>query len=385
MDSCDVLIIGAGIAGASAAYELAPFASVVLLEREHAPGQHATGRAAALFAPGAGTRVVRALSVASRGFFEARADGLAAAPMLTPRGALIIARVDQLASLDACQAAASAAGRSLLRLDGGAALARVPALRPDYVAGALYDPEPCDLDGAALHRAYLEGLRARGGRLVTGAEVLRVSGEGPPWRVETRAGAFASAVLVDAAGAWADRLAQLIGVTPVGLAHEQHSAFLWQPTQEPDPAWPLVRDVDEAFRFRPDGGLLLGAPPAAAMPAPGDVEPDAQAVTGAIARIEQASRLRLHKMIRSWAALCTFSADRSPVVGMEETVPGFFWLAGQGDVGIQTAPALARAAARLLVDGVLPDDLLALGLTAEDLMPARLRPLAYRPINAGEV
>jgi len=385
MDSCDVLIIGAGVAGASAAYELAPFANVVLLEREHEPGWHATGRATAEFAPGAGNRVVRALSGASRHFFETRAEGLAERPVLTPRGALIIAREDQLASLDACQAAASAAGRPLERLEGGAALEHLPALRPDYVAGALYDPELCDLDGAALHRGYLEGFKERGGRVVSDAEVLRISGEGAPWRTETRAGPFESAVLVDAAGAWADRLAQLAGVTPVGLTFTRRSAFLLQSTLELDPGWPMVGDVDAAFRFRPDAGLLLGVAADTPTTAPGDLQPDEREVAGAIGRIEQATRLRMHRLIRSWAGLCTFTADRSPVVGMEETVPGFFWLAGQGDAGIQAAPALARAAARLLVDGVLPDDLLTLGLTAEDLMPARLRPLAYRPANVGRL
>jgi D-arginine dehydrogenase len=385
MDSCDVLIIGAGIAGASIAYELAPYASVVLLEREREPGRHATGHAAATFAPGHGNPVVRALTRASRRSFEARIDGLADQPVLTSRGALIIAREDQHARLDACQAAAAASGHPLERLDAGAALALAPALRPEYVAGALYDPDLCDLDGAAIHRGYLDGLHARGGRLVTDAEVLRVGGEGAPWRVETRAGPFESAVLVDAAGAWADELAQLAGVIPVGLTFTRRHGFLLQPTLEPEPDWPLVRDVDEAFRFRPDAGLLLGAPADSPASAPGAAQPDERQVAGAITRIEQASRLRMHRLIRSWAGLCTFTADRSPVVGMEETVPGFFWLAGQGDAGIQIAPALAHAAARLLVDGVLPDDLLALGLTAEDLMPARLRPLAYRPVNVGGV
>ncbi len=373
MQTSDVLVIGAGIAGASAAYELAPYARVVLLEREPQPGYHATGRSAAVFAPTYGNRVIRALTQASHGFYRDRAGGLAEQAVLAPRGAMVIGRADQLPALERLLAETGPEVRGLERLDRAALLARLPVLRPDYVAGGIYDPSTMDLDVAAIHQAYLKGFRARGGELITDAEVVRIATDFAPWRVETRAGPFEAAVLIDAAGAWADALAVLAGVAPIGLVAKRRTAFVFEPSLAVDRHWPAVVDADEQFYFKPEAGLLLGSP-ADATPMPAcDVQADELDVALAVDRIERATRMRVLRVPRRWAGLRTFAADQTPVVGMEETVPGFFWLAGQGGYGIQTAPALARAAASLLVDGVLPDDLLGRGLVAEDLLPLRFR------------
>ncbi len=373
MQTCDVLVIGAGIAGASAAYELTPYARVVLLEREPQPGYHTTGRSAAVFAPAYGNRVIRALTQASYGFYRDRTGGLAEHAVLAPRGALVIGRADQSPTLDRLLAETAPEVRGLERLDQGALLARLPVLRPDYVAGAIFDPSAMDLDVAAIHQAYLKGFRARGGELITDAKVIRIATDFAPWRVETRAGPFEAAVLVDAAGAWADQLAALAGVAPIGLVAKRRTAFLFDPSVPVDRHWPAVIDADEQFYFKPESGLLLGSPADATPMPPCDVQPEELDIALAVDRIERATRFRVLRVPRRWAGLRTFAADQTPVVGMEETVPGFFWLAGQGGYGIQTAPALARAAASLLVDGVLPDDLLGRGLVAEDLLPLRLR------------
>jgi D-arginine dehydrogenase len=376
MQSCDVLIVGAGIAGASAAYEIAPFARVVLLERESQPGYHTTGRSAAVFAPAYGNRVIRALTAASHAFYQERAGGLAEHPVLAPRGALFVAREDQIATLDALQAETASEVPALERLDPAELLARMPVLRAEYVAGGLYDPTSMDLDVAAIHQGYLQGFRARGGRVITEAEVRAVGADGAPWRLETRAGPFEAAVLVDAAGAWADALAQLAGALPVGLSPKRRTALLFEPSIPPDPTWPLVLDANEQFYFKPESGVLLGSPADETPVPPCDVQPEELDVAIAIDRIERAASFRVTHVRRKWAGLRTFAPDRTPVVGMEESAPGFFWLAGQGGYGIQMAPALARAAAKLLVEGVLPDDLLARGLVAEDLLPLRLRQAA---------
>jgi D-arginine dehydrogenase len=378
MPSCDVLVIGAGIAGAAAAYEIAPFARVVLLERESQPGYHTTGRSAAVFAPAYGNRVIRALTAASRRFYDERVGGLVDRAVLAARGGLIIGRADQTGALERLYAETAPQVRGLERLGPQQLLERLPVLRPDYVAAGIYDPSAMDLDVAAIHQAYLKGFRARGGQLVTDAEVTRIATETAPWRVETRAGRFEAAVLVDAAGAWADELAALAGVAPLGLVPKRRTAFLFEPLVPVDRRWPAVIDAEEQFYFKPESGLLLGSPADETPMSPCDVQPEELDVAIAVDRIERASRCRVHRVARRWAGLRTFAADKTPVVGMEETVPGFFWLAGQGGSGIQTAPALARAAAGLLVDGVLPDDLLGLGIAAEDLMPARLRPAVGR-------
>ena len=373
MQTCDVLVVGAGIAGASAAYELAPYARVILLERERQPGYHSTGRSAAVFAPAYGNRVIRALTAASQRFYQDRLGGLAEQAVLLPRGALFIARADQQAALDELLADSAGQVAGLERLEPAQLLARVPALRPDYVAAGVYDPSTTDLDVAAIHQAYLKGFRARGGQLVLDAEVTRIATKVAPWRIETRAGPFEAAVLVDAGGAWADQLAGLAGVAPVGLVAKRRTAFLFEPSTGVERAWPVVIDVDEQFYFKPESGLLLGSPADETPVPPSDVQPEELDVALAVDRIERATRFRVLRVPRRWAGLRTFAPDRTPVVGMEEMAPGFFWLAGQGGYGIQTAPALARSAARLLVDGVLPDDLLARGLVAEDPLPLRFR------------
>jgi D-arginine dehydrogenase len=373
MQSCDVLIVGAGIAGASAAYEIAPFAKVILLERERQPGYHTTGRSAAVFAPAYGNRVIRTLTAASHAFYRERAGGLADHPVLAPRGALFVGRADQRRALDRLQAETSAQVPDLERLDRGQTLARVPTLDPDYVAGGLYDPTSMDLDVAAIHQGYIKGFRARGGTVVTDAEVSAIGGNAAPWRVETRAGSFEAVVLVDAAGAWADAVAGMAGVAPLGLVPKRRTAILFEPSTTPDPGWPAVIDADEQFYFKPESGLLLGSPADETPVAPCDVQPEELDVALAIDRIERATTFRITHVRRKWAGLRTFAPDKTPTVGTDESAPGFFWLAGQGGYGIQTAPALARAAAKLLVEGVLPEDLLGRGLAAEDLLPLRLR------------
>jgi D-arginine dehydrogenase len=373
MQTCDVLIVGAGIAGASAAYEIAPFAKVVLLERESQPGYHTTGRSAAVFAPGYGNRVIRALTAASHAFFRDRAGGLVDHPVLAPRGALFVARQDQLATLDAVYAEIRREVPALERLNVSQLRARVPVLRPDYIAGGLYDPTSMDLDVAAIHQGYLKGFRARGGTVVTDAEVRTITADAAPWRVETRAGPFEAAVLVDAAGAWADELATMAGIAAVGLSPKRRTAILFEPSVRPDPAWPVVLDADEEFYFKPESGVLLGSPADETPVPPCDVQPEELDVAIAIDRIERAAAFRVTHVRRRWAGLRTFAPDKTPVVGMDETRPGFFWLAGQGGYGIQMAPALARAAATLLLEGALPDDLSEHGLSAEDLLPRRLR------------
>jgi D-arginine dehydrogenase len=374
MTACDVLVVGAGMAGASLAYELQAFADVVLLERESQPGYHATGRSAALFAPAYGNRVIRALSRASRPFLSEQAGGLAERPVLSPRGIMLIGREDQADSLEQFYLEMREQVPGLEPLSADELQARLPGLRQGYAIGGVLDPGAMDLDVALIHQAYLKGFRRRGGRLMTDAEVRAVEAEPLPIRVRTRTEVFEAPVLVNAAGAWADQIAALAGVPPLGLTPMRRTAFVFEPSIDLDPAMPVVDDVDEAFYFKPEAGLALGSPCDETPVPPSDVQPEAHDVALAIDRIERAMRFHVLRVPRRWAGLRTFAVDRTPVVGMDEVVPGFFWLAGQGGHGIQTAPALARSAAGLLVDGVVPDDVLAEGVTAEDLMPLRLRP-----------
>lgn len=260
------------------------------------------------------------------------------------------------------------------RLDRRQVLRKLPILRRDHIAGAIFDPGTMELDVAAIHQGYLQGFRARGGELVTDAGVTAITVDTAPWQVETRAGVFEAAVLVDAAGAWADELAAMAGITPLGLIPQRRTMILMEPATPVASTWPTVFDVGEQFFFKPEAGQLMGSPADQTPMAPCDVQPDEIDIATAVDRIERATTLEVRRVSHKWAGLRTFAADRTPVVGSEGT--GFFWFAGQGGYGIQTAPAMARAAASLLVEGVLPDDLLQLGLTPADLTPARLRSAA---------
>jgi len=378
MTSCDFLIIGGGIAGASAAFELAATGRVLLLERESQPGYHSTGRSAALYSETYGNATIRALTTGSRPFYDAAmASGFSEHPVLTPRGVLLIGREDQRASLDRAFREGSVLTPSLRMLDRSEALKLAPMLRPDYVAGAVWEPDAMDLDVHAIHHGYLKGLRARGGQVVTDAELLSLTRHGGLWHTETRSGSHSAPWIVNAAGAWADTVAALAGLEPIGLVPKRRTAITFDPTPIPDQAdvarWPMVCDADETFYFKPEGGRLLGSPADETPSEPCDAQAEELDIALTVDRIERASLFTVRRISHRWAGLRTFAPDKSPVVGPDPGAQGFFWLAGQGGYGIQTAPAMARTAAGLLTTGQVPEDLATLGVTAADLAPERLR------------
>lgn len=370
---CDFLIVGAGMAGASAGYELAARGRVILLEREDQPGYHSTGRSAAMFIESYGNAPVRAITAAGRAFLERPPAGFSASPLLSPRGVLYIARPDQRAALERSYDELSKDAPGLERVGREGALARFPLLAPDYVADAFLDADAMDMDVHAIHQGFLKGLRARGGRVVTAAEVTAARHERRAWQVETPAGRFAAPVLVNAAGAWADELAKLAGARPVGLVPKRRTAFIFDP---PDGAqvdrWPVVADIAEQFYFKPEAGKLLGSPADETPVAPQDVQPEVLDLAIAADRIQASVTFRIARILRRWAGLRSFVKDKTPVVGFAPGAPGFFWLAGQGGYGIQTAPAMGRIAAALAAGEGLPADIAARGVEAAQLAPARL-------------
>ena len=372
MADFDYIVIGAGMAGASAAYELAAFGSVLVLEQEERPGYHSTGRSAALYTETYGNRTVRALTTAGKGFYLQPPSGFAEHPLLAPRGVMLIARADQKAALDGFMAEMKSLAGRVSRLDGTTARARVPVLRADYVAEAAFDPDAMDIDVHALHGGYLRGLKARGGQVIVDAGVSALTREGGGWQVESKAGQFRGLVIVDAAGAWADEVAGLAGVKPVGLVPKRRTAILFQPPANVDVrGWPSVIDVEEQFYFRPDAGRLMASPADETPMPPCDVQPDELDIAILIDRMEKAADLPVKRVEHRWAGLRTFAKDKTPVVGYDPRVENFFWLAGQGGYGIQTAPGISRLVAALARHQPIPADLAALGVAAADLSPER--------------
>jgi D-arginine dehydrogenase len=369
----DFTVVGGGIAGASIAYELSRDCTVSLLEAEERPGLHATGRSAALFAPSYGGREMRALTRASKAFFLAPPDGFSESALLRARGCMYIARLDQHHLLADLVTSIRSSGGTLLDLPTEAAFERVPLLRKDYVAEAALDPDAMDIDVSSVHQGFIRGARANGTVVVTNHRLGRISREKDRWSIQLDDGCVIQArVLINAAGAWADQVAQACGALPIGLQPLRRTALLIDPPENVDiRSWPAVIDAEELFYFKPDGGKLLLSPADETPTSPGDVQPDDLDVAIAVDRVEKALDIEIRRVTHSWAGLRTFAPDRAPVCGYDPRASGFFWCAGQGGYGIQSAPAMARAAASLARGERLPGDIAAEGLCQEDLSPAR--------------
>jgi D-arginine dehydrogenase len=370
----DVVVIGAGIAGAGAAAELAATRRVVLLERESLPGYHTTGRSAALYAESYGNEMVRAITTGSRAFYLDPPAGFAEHRLLTPRGALYIARPDQAAVLEQIFVETRKLVPSISRLTPAEAAALVPALDAAKLGGAVLEPDAMDMDVAAIHQGFLRMLRRRAGELVTSAEVIMIARAGERWRVVTSSGEYLATVVVNAAGAWCDEIGKMAGAQPIGLVPKRRTAF----TFDPPPGmhidrWPLVVDCEEQFYVKPEAGRLLGSPADETPSPPCDAQPEELDIAIAVERIENATTLKVTRLLRKWAGLRSFVKDKTLVAGFAKDAPGFFWLAGQGGYGIQTAPAMARIAAALATGGDIPDDLKRLGVSRAALDPARLQ------------
>ncbi len=373
MQRCDFLVVGAGMAGASAAYWLAERGRVVVLEQEDAAGYHSTGRSAAMYMETYGGPLTKGLAVAGRAFLADPPAGFAASPLLSPRHVLYVGRSEQIGALDQFYEENRRRVPSLARLDAKEALAQPVPLREDYVAGAVLEPDAEEIDVAALHQGYLRGLRARGGTLLTEAAVTALRHEHGLWHAETPAGAFAAPVVVNAAGAWCDALAALAGVAPIGLAPKRRTAFIFDGPAEGVDGWPMVHDIDDSFYLKPDAGRVLGSPADEVPSEPCDAYPEELDIAIGADRIMQATRLEIRHIRNKWAGLRSFVKDRQPVAGFDLAAEGFFWLAGQGGAGIMTAPALGAVVAALACGAPVPENAAARGIAAEALGPGRLR------------
>lgn len=366
----DVLVIGGGIAGASAAAELARSgADVCVLEAEMRPDYHSTGRSAAIYIQNFGNRVIRGLTGASRAFFDAPPEGFSEHPLVTPRGVLTVASESQL---DAYQAVlAEATGMQPIERDR--ALAMVPVLRDEWLAAAALEPAAMDIDVNAVHMGFQRRFKAAGGRLICDAPVQGLARQGELWTVQTPQGDFSAPAVVNAAGAWADRIAELAGVGALGLEPLRRTAVVIDAPDDVDVSgWPMVADAGDSFYFKPEAGKLLLCPVDAAPDQPSDVQPEDLDVAIAVDRLEQAVNFSVDRIEHRWAGLRTFAPDGALVIGWDPRADGFFWVAGQGGYGIQTSPMASCAAASLFAGKRLPDALQASGVSDEDLTPARL-------------
>jgi D-arginine dehydrogenase len=367
----DVIVIGAGIAGASVAWFLAPQARVVVLERESFAGFHTTGRSAAHFSESYGSPQVRALSRATRPFLESPPAGFAEHPILQRRGALVIGNAEQAERVREAFEAVRRFTPALTLLDSEQIAALVPVLRPNAASIAFLEPDSADIDVNELHQGFLRGAKAQGVTLHVDTRVHAIRREECEWTVNEQ---WRAPVIVNAAGAWADAVAELAGVDTIGLEPRRRSAFTFAaPAGIDATGWPFVVDIDETFYFKPDAGLLLGSAANADPTHPHDVQPEEYDIALGIHRIEEATTMTIRRPARTWAGLRSFVADGDLVGGFAPDAPGFFWLAAQGGYGIQTSAAMAEACASMILGKPMPEHLAEAGITAALLSPARLR------------
>lgn len=365
MKSTDIVIVGAGIAGAGLAAAIGGRREVLLLEQERGPGYHSTGRSAAIFIQNYGNAVIRALSAASRPLFDEPDPVFFPRPLLSPRGMMFVADAqDRDAHADLL---AQSAGLVPISIDN--AIARVPLLRAERIVAAAYESDASDIDVDALHQGWLKKARKAGSHMLTGAALLSARRSRRRWIVETAAGTVEADVIVNAAGAWADMVARACGVAPVGLVPKRRSMAVIPCPQGYDCGnWPLVANTADRWYFKPDSGKLLVSPADEDPVEPHDAFVDDMTLAEGLDRYQQAVHAQIAHLEGSWAGLRTFAPDGTPVVGFDRAAEGFFWLAAQGGYGIQTAPALSLAAAALILEQTPP-----FAIDPADMAPARLR------------
>lgn len=373
MTSVDFLVIGAGISGAAAAYELAPHGKVIVLEAESAPGYHSTGRSAALYTKHYGSPAVRVFNRASLPFLSTPPPGFADHPLLSPRGALTIGKADQQKEI-AEHVALGAADGSIVEMSQAEALRRAPHLQPEAVAFAAYEEGVMDMDVAAIHQGFLRGLKARGGTVVSDAGVTALERRNGIWHAKTPAGDFAAPIVVNAAGAWADKVGALAGTKAVGLVPKRRTAIIVDlPNGTDTRSWPAVDEVGYGCYCKPESGRVMASPADATPVEPCDVQPEDLDVAIIADWLERSTTIPVRRIARRWAGLRSFVADDSPVCGFDDAADGFFWLCGQGGYGIMMSSSLGRTTASLITRGELPADIAAAGVTRAAIGPERTR------------
>ena len=381
MTEADFLVIGGGVAGLSAAARLAAQGKVIVLEAEEALGYHSSGRSVTFSHYGIGDSTVRGLTSHSRAFFLNPPEGFSEQPIARTASALFVATEEMLPTLDALRAqmerftdSISPVGEVEMR-----ALCPVLKLGQGAIVSGVLERSGLRLDADALLQGFARAVRASGGEILTGTRIGALHPLGSSWEVESEAGdRFGGAILVNAAGAWADRIASLAGVAPLGLSPRRRTIIVVDPPPGQDPSgWPFVKTAADEFYMLPEAGRLLASPVDEVECEPCDAQPEEYDLALAAWRLEQYTTLSVARIAHRWAGLRTFTADRVPTAGFAPDAPGFFWLAGQGGYGLQTAPAMAEIAESLITGAGWPAGLSKLDVTPEQIRPERL--LTFSP------
>jgi D-arginine dehydrogenase len=367
----DVLIIGGGIAGASAGFYLAAHRRVLLIEREQGYGYHSTGRSAAEWTSAHFHGLMRSVVLFGRPFLDAPPPGFATVPLLRKRGNVMFVREGGEASAEEFLREARPLNPTLEEISADRALEIVPFLRRSEIVRAFFDPENCEIDVDALHQGFLRGLRAAGGETRSGAEFLGAERRGDFWYARVGEETIEATTIVDAAGAWADQVAVQCGVLPLGLEPRRRTALTFDPGFDASRI-PPVDEMVSGFYFKASGPVLMVSPGDQTPSAPCDAQPEELDVAIAVDLFETLTTVPIRRLASQWAGLRTFVRDEQPIVGYATDVPEFFWIVGQGGGGIMSSPGLGQLSALMLTGTALPQPARDLHLDIATLSPARL-------------
>jgi len=365
------------MAGVSVGFFLAEFGlGVALVEAEATLAHHTTGRSAAQFLENYGDETVRRMSVAGRPFFADPPEQFCDSQLWTNRPRMRAAGPDMVDTFRAETIEEQKLVPSTTLLDADDAMAMLPVMRPELVACGVIEPNAMELDVAAIHQLFVRGIRHHGGSIDVSKAVRTIERSGTGWRVTAGDEVIECAIVVNAAGAWGDRVAAMAGLDPIGIHPLRRTAFIARIDSTHDTTnWPLT-DFETSsdgmvLYCKPESGGLLVSPGDETPSEPCDAKPAEIDIAMAIDQLNTWTTLGVRSVASSWAGLRTFTANRSLVAGFAPGFDGFFWLTGHGGYGIQTAPGLGRTAAAIIVDGEVPSDVAALGVTAADLSADR--------------
>lgn len=368
----DFIVIGGGIAGLSAAYELSETGSVVVLEAESSAGYHSTGRSAAISSENYGPSRWKRLVTASKGFLENPPAELTSAPLVHPRGALYLSLPHEEAQLrqEAADLQSRGAQVDIIPMDDVLQLCSV--IKAESFSLGLHEPDCRDIDTNELMQVYQRGLKRRGGMFVSDARVGELRKHSRQWTVVTQSETYHAPLVVNAAGAWARDVAVLAGLPERKVVPFRRTAVTFDPPADIDiSGWPMIFDAAETFYFKPEAGKVMVSPVDMAPSEPCDAQADEFEVAIAIDRIQRHTFLDVPNLSHKWGGLRTFASDHEPVIGCDPADETFVWLAGQGGNGVMGGPAAARLAAALALGNGVPADIAALGITAADVSPGR--------------
>jgi D-arginine dehydrogenase len=374
--SHDFLVIGGGIAGLSAAARLAQHGRVAVMEAEDALGYHSSGRSVSFSHYGIGNGAVRGLTAYSRPFFERQPEGFCETPISRAFPSLYFATEEMLPALDSLQAEMARFTDAIERIEEAQIAELCPVIRTggEGAVRAVLDNSGLKLDADALLQSFARAVRAAGSEVLTGRRIASIAKGDGTWRVATEGGeSFAAPILINAAGSWADGIAALAGVRPLGLQPKRRTIVVVDPPVGTDASsWPFVHTAISDFYMLPEAGQILASPVDEVEADPCDAQPEEYDVALAAYRLEQYTTLPVTRIAHRWAGLRSFVADRVPTAGFAPDTAGFFWLAGQGGYGLQTAPAMAEIVEALVTGADWPSGLAEAGVTPEQIRPERL-------------